>query len=135
MKKQSSIARQVLAETPAETRQFVKRYAQLLVRITALLEARGWSQKDLAEKMGKKPSEISKWLNGTHNLTLRSIAKLEIELGEDLIQIPKEHKFMPHSSKKMMFESYISDETIAPGTKFKVLSYNKTGDPQKLNIA
>jgi transcriptional regulator with XRE-family HTH domain len=39
--------------------------------------------------MGKKPSEISKWLNGEHNFTLRSLAKLEAELGEPIITVPK----------------------------------------------
>lgn len=81
-------ARQILAETPPETHQFVRRYGELVVRIHELLEAKGWSQKDLAERMGKSPSEISKWLSGEHNFTLRSLAKLEVELGEDLIQIP-----------------------------------------------
>ncbi|WP_192904104.1 helix-turn-helix transcriptional regulator [Arachidicoccus ginsenosidivorans] len=35
--------------------------------------------------MNKKPSEISKWLNGPHNLTLMTIAKLEAELGAPII--------------------------------------------------
>ena len=38
--------------------------------------------------MDKKPSEISRWLNGGQNLTLKSIAKLEAVLGETLIEIP-----------------------------------------------
>lgn len=35
--------------------------------------------------MDKKPSEINKWLKGNHNLTLKTLAKLEAELGEPLI--------------------------------------------------
>lgn len=107
----STIARQVLAETPAETRQFVRRYSQLVVRIGEILETRGWSQKDLAEKMGKKPSEISKWLSGEHNLTLRSLAKLEVELGEELIQIPRTTKFKLHSTKTIQFDVPLEKET------------------------
>jgi len=70
----NTIARQILEETPAETRQFVRRYGELVVRIHELLEQKGWSQKDLANRLGKSPSEISKWLSGDHNFTLRSLA-------------------------------------------------------------
>jgi len=39
--------------------------------------------------MNKKPSEINKWLKGNHNLTLKTLAKLEAELGEPIIQVRK----------------------------------------------
>lgn len=35
--------------------------------------------------MNKKPSGINKWLKGNHNLTLKTLAKLEAELGEPVI--------------------------------------------------
>jgi hypothetical protein len=41
--------------------------------------------------MNKKPSEINKWLKGNHNLTLKTLAKLEAELGELLIYTSKKH--------------------------------------------
>jgi hypothetical protein len=37
--------------------------------------------------MNKKPSEINKWLKGNHNLTLRTIARLEAELGDAIISV------------------------------------------------
>lgn len=47
-------------------------------------KTKGWTQNEFAEKMGKQPSEISKWLSGTHNFTsdiLFDIGELlEIEL-------------------------------------------------------
>ncbi|MCB0534785.1 MAG: hypothetical protein KDD14_21450 [Saprospiraceae bacterium] len=48
----NSLARQILEETPAETRQFVKHYGELVVRIYELLQEKGWTQKDLDEKLG-----------------------------------------------------------------------------------
>lgn len=83
----SKITTQILSETPEEIRIFVRQYTDIVVRINQLLEKKGYSQKDLAEKMNKKPSEINKWLKGTHNLTLKTIAKLEAELGEPIISI------------------------------------------------
>lgn len=84
----SEIAKKILLETPEETRIFVRQYTDIVVRINDLLKKKGYTQKDLAVKMNKKPSEINKWLKGTHNLTLKTLAKLEAELGEPIILIP-----------------------------------------------
>ena len=37
--------------------------------------------------MGENPSEVSKWLCGTHNLTIKSIVKMETALDVDIINI------------------------------------------------
>jgi transcriptional regulator with XRE-family HTH domain len=81
----SKIAKKMLEETPREVRIFVRQYTDIVIRINELLSAKGYTQKDLADKMKKKPSEINKWLKGTHNLTLRTLARLEAELGEPII--------------------------------------------------
>jgi transcriptional regulator with XRE-family HTH domain len=89
----SKIAKRIIDETPTETKIFVRKYGDLVVRVHQILTEKGITQKDLAARLGKSPSEISKWLSGNHNLTLRSIAKLEAELGKDLIYIPKKDSF------------------------------------------
>jgi transcriptional regulator with XRE-family HTH domain len=81
----SKIAKKMQDETPREVRIFVRQYTDIVIRINELLSAKGYTQKDLADKMNKKPSEINKWLKGTHNLTLKTLAKLEAELGEPII--------------------------------------------------
>lgn len=58
-------------------------------RIRYLLESQQITQKELARRMGKRESEVSKWLSGKHNLTLRSLAKLEAALGADIISVPE----------------------------------------------
>lgn len=83
----STIAKQILAETPKETKIFVNLYADIVVRVNQILKAKKWSQKDLANQIGKNPSEINKWLKGEHNFTLKSLAKLESELGESIIKV------------------------------------------------
>lgn len=84
----SKIFQEVLDETPKEVEIFVRLYADLVLRINEILREKGYNQKSLAEKLEKRPSEIHKWLNGGHNFTLRSIAKLEAELGEKLLEVP-----------------------------------------------
>lgn len=48
---------------------------------------------DFAEKMEKSPSEVGKWLSGIHNFTIKTMAKIEHTLGEELILIKKEYKY------------------------------------------
>lgn len=81
----STVAKRIQNETPEDVRIFVRQYTDIVMRINEILLAKGYTQKDLAIKMKKKPSEINKWLKGNHNLTLRTIAKLEAELGEPVI--------------------------------------------------
>ena len=46
------------------------------------------TRRDLARLLGKSDAEVSKWLSGTHNLTLESVAKLEAALKADLLVTP-----------------------------------------------
>jgi transcriptional regulator with XRE-family HTH domain len=85
----SKVAQRILAETPEETKIFARLYADIVVRVNQLLKENKLSQKDLADKMDKRPSEINKWLTGEHNLTLRSLSKLHAELGEPIINVPQ----------------------------------------------
>ncbi len=83
-----SLFRQTLDDVPAETRIFIRKYTDLLDRIQALLEKHGMKQRDLAVALGKSESEVSKWLAGAeHNYTLKSIAKLEAVLGEEILVV------------------------------------------------
>jgi transcriptional regulator with XRE-family HTH domain len=68
-----------------EIEAFVNLSFNLIDEIHAILAKKGWTQNDLAEKMGKTPAEVSKWISGSHNLTIKSIAKLSAALEEDLI--------------------------------------------------
>lgn len=56
-------------------------------KIHRLLTDKGMTQKELARKMGKSEAEVSVWLSGQHNFTLRTLAKISVILGEDLILI------------------------------------------------
>jgi len=89
----SKIAKRILDETPEDVRIFVRKYGDIVVRVHQILREKGWSQKDLAAKLEKTPSEVSKWLKGDHNFTLRSLAKLEAEFGAEIIYVPKKDSF------------------------------------------
>jgi transcriptional regulator with XRE-family HTH domain len=59
----------------------------LAARIDEVIKAKGWKQKDLAKALKKSPSEISKWLSGTHNFTSDSLFDLEHVLNTCLINL------------------------------------------------
>ena len=56
-----------------------------------ILEERGMSQKDFARILGKTETEVSRWLSGTHNLTVATIAKMSAALGVDIIKVVSFH--------------------------------------------
>src|SRR4030042_5807293 len=62
--------------TPEELEKTEKRM-QLAARIDDAIKAKGWKKKDFANALGKTPSEISKWLSGTHNFTADTLFDIE----------------------------------------------------------
>jgi len=60
-------------------------------RIYELLEQKGLSQKDLAVRLGKTEAEVSRWLCGTHNITMATLAKIAVALDDDII-VPTQTK-------------------------------------------
>ncbi len=49
---------------------------RIAARILNLLADKGWSKSDLAIKTNKHNSEISRWLNGTHNFTIDTLTEI-----------------------------------------------------------
>ncbi len=65
-----------------------KRNMLLAVLIDDALKAKGWNKKQLAEVMHKSPSEVTKWLSGTHNFTLETLYLIESYLDIRLFTVP-----------------------------------------------
>lgn len=56
-------------------------------RLAKLMKEKGVSKVSLAHDLGKRPSEITKWLSGQHNFTLRTIAMLSAYFGKPIITL------------------------------------------------
>lgn len=76
---------EIRRKTPPEIKKQVDLQVMIANRVYDLLEAKGMSQKDFAAKLGKTETEVSRWLCGTHNLTMATIAKMAVALEDDLI--------------------------------------------------
>ncbi len=85
--KRNSIIEARRAKVSPEVRRSVALSFMIVYRIYAILEERGLKQKDLANMLGKKESEISKWMRGTHNFTIETISSIENALGYPILQV------------------------------------------------
>ena len=107
-KDKTKVVERLRAKITDENRIFVKKNLAISEQISLILKEKGWTQKQLAQKLGKNESEVSKLLSGLHNLTLKSIAKLEAELGSDIIVTPLE------ACEKYKTTEYISFKVYVP---------------------
>ncbi len=77
-----------------EVNRFVDNSFDVVNKIHSILEKQGKTQRDLSILLGKSESEISKWMRGTHNFTLKSISKIESVLGEKILSVVKEDEMI-----------------------------------------
>ena len=68
----------------------VRQSFDIVDRIHEILVKQGKGRKDLALLLGKSESEISKWMSGTHNFTIQTLAKIQAVLGESVIEVTRE---------------------------------------------
>ena len=85
--KRSSIIEARRTKVSPEVRRRVDLSFLIVDRIYSILEEQGLKQKDLANMLGKKESEISKWMRGTHNFTIETISSIEKVLGNPILQV------------------------------------------------
>lgn len=77
-----------------EIAKLVEKNLAIANKIHEMLKERGLKPADLARMLDKKPSEISKWLTGTHTFTTKTITKIETVLGEDIIHIEAQKEYV-----------------------------------------
>jgi transcriptional regulator with XRE-family HTH domain len=86
----SKIFADAINNVSEETEARVRLSVEIVERIFQLMRHKNMNQNDLARSLGKTPSEISKWLSGTHNFTLKSIQRLELFLGQPILKVVSE---------------------------------------------
>ena len=75
----------MVAEVPTEVKLEVDLSFAIADRIDTFIKKKGLTQKKFADSIGKRPSEVSKWLSGQHNFTIRTLAMLSAYFDEALI--------------------------------------------------
>lgn len=104
----------ILKEIDPEVEKRIEFRMQLAAKIDKARMKMNLSKKQFAAKLSKSPSEISKWLSGTHNFTSDTLFEIQELLKVDLINVedrPKEDIW--HFSVQVAQEELIS--SITPG--------------------
>lgn len=87
MKEAKEAYRKMVDSVPDEIRMRVDLSFDISNRIASLMEERNLSKKQFAEALGKRPSEITKWLSGQHNFTISTLAMLSAFFRQPIVSI------------------------------------------------
>lgn len=113
---------------------------EIAEQLSLLLKAKGLTQRELADVLGKRESEISKWLSGTHNFTIDSIALIEFHLGKSALVIcPKDivhstHYFYSLSSDSGLYTPILISEHSHKAIKRKNMRKEKALSSYNLSV-
>lgn len=84
---QNPLFRQCLAEIPAQQRAEYELCQMIADRIDEILKQQHLTQRDLARLTGKSESEISKWMTGRHNFTMKTLSLISTALATPVIRV------------------------------------------------
>lgn len=91
-KYESDLLSELLSEISPQEQAKTDKRMMLAAKIDKARIKKGWSKKELAEQMDKRPSEITKWLSGTHNFTTETLFDLEYHLETKFIHVGEKQK-------------------------------------------
>ncbi|TDE27066.1 XRE family transcriptional regulator [Flavobacterium ranwuense] len=86
---------------------FIDNSYDLSTRIQYLMDVKGFDQKELAKKLNKNESEISKWMSGSHNYTIKTLAKIEEVLGSKLLSICTEEEYKQKTEVVIIYKEFL----------------------------
>lgn len=83
----STIFQSALDSIPEEVNIQVNLSFDIADKIAEILSRQNMTQRDFAKKIKRSEAEVSRWLSGTHNFTLSTIAKISAVLGEKIVRV------------------------------------------------
>lgn len=78
---------EMVGQVPKEIKEELDLSFAISSKIDALMQERGLSKKQFADQIGKRPSEITRWLSGQHNFTISTLAMLSAFFGKSIISV------------------------------------------------
>lgn len=93
---------QMLSDVPQDVMTEVDMSFEIANVIFAFMQERGLTKKQFAEALGKKPSEVTKWLSGQHNFTIRTLAMLSNFFGKPIIRTAPQNYAIPEDGPSYM---------------------------------
>ncbi len=83
---------EILKGIPPQTSYEVGYSYDIATVLHNVLERKGWSQVEFARRLGKKESEISKWLSGVHPFTMKTMAKISAAINDDFLCLVSDYR-------------------------------------------
>lgn len=108
----SSKLQELLNEVSALEMEQTKVKMQLAARIEDFMIANGWNKSQFSEKVGKNPSEITKWLSGTHNFTTDVLTEIAFALGVELIDLFGKNQVQVIYRREIVVKSVATQSSI-----------------------
>lgn len=87
MKRAKVSLRELLGEIKPEERAEARLSFEISNRLDALMQEKGLTKKQFADAIGKRPSEITRWLSGEHNFTISTLSMLSTFFGQSIITV------------------------------------------------
>lgn len=81
--------KECLADVALEVRTEVRLNMDIANRIYDLLQEKNMTQREFAALMGKRESEISRWLTGSHGFTTTTLAKIAAVLNDPIVEVTR----------------------------------------------
>ena len=115
IRKSSPLIKKILMEAPADQRRKNQKRVEIDCRIYDCIKAKGYTCAEFAKKMDKQPSEISKWVSGTHNFTIDTLMDISFHLGIEISTLMQSENESEHKVFDSVFQITITN-------KFKSIS-------------
>lgn len=87
MKRTAKTLEEILGPIPETVQKETDLSFEISDRIDTLMRQRGLSKKQFADALGRRPSEITKWLSGQHNFTIATLSMLSSFFGQPIIAV------------------------------------------------
>ena len=85
--KTSNVLKDLFNEITPEERAETKLAFDISNRIYDLMCEQGFTKKQLADALGKRPSEVTKWLSGQHNFTISTLSMLPSFFKQPIVTV------------------------------------------------
>lgn len=85
--KTNALFQSCLSEVSQDVKTEIDLSFAIVDKIDAVLKEKGMTQRELAEALGKNEAEVSRWMRGTHNFTIRTLVKISNVLGTQIIGV------------------------------------------------
>lgn len=136
MKSINNKFQQMISSVPQEIITEIDLSFAISNEIYRLMQERGLTKKQFADALDKKPSEVTKWLSGQHNFTIRTISMLSNFFGKPIIQtVSSSYKLPEDEESSMVAEDVVEYEKMDIRDEFGDLLKQMLEENRKAMIA